>query len=39
MKKDKGDLMSGMYGGGIVSGIKNIKKEYAMGGGVRKVRY
>ena len=31
--------VAGMKEGGIVAGIKGFKKEYAMGGGVRKVRY
>ena len=31
--------VAGMKEGGIVAGIKGFKKEYAIGGGVRKVRY
>ena len=38
MEMDRSKI-AGMKEGGLVSGIKNIKKEYAMGGGVRKVRY
>ena len=38
MEMDRSKI-AGMKEGGLVSGIKSIKKEYAMGGGVRKVRY
>jgi hypothetical protein len=38
MEMDRSKI-AGMKEGGLVSGIKNIKKEYAMGGGVRRVRY